>query len=139
MVAWEGIITQYLHICGNFQQDNWADLLPIIEFVHNAHPHCSTYKSPFEVWYGFRPTFKPPLYLQTRIQSVNKQVQYLEQICKEVTVALSLAANEMHKGKLTEPSHKFHQNDLVLLKATNLQTTHPKAKLAPCQYGPFKV
>src|SRR5579863_9886841 len=27
----------------------------------------------------------------------------------------------------------------VLLEATNLQTTHPKAKLAPRCYGPFKV
>ena len=27
----------------------------------------------------------------------------------------------------------------VLLEATNLQTTHPKAKLAPRRYGPFKV
>jgi len=39
----------------------------------------------------------------------------------------------------TEPSHTFHKNDLVLLEATNLQTTHPKAKLAPHRYGPFKV
>jgi len=39
----------------------------------------------------------------------------------------------------TKPSHTFHKNDLVLLEATNLQTTHPKAKLAPCYYGPFKV
>jgi len=36
-------------------------------------------------------------------------------------------------------SHTFHKDDLVLLEATNLQTTHPKAKLAPQRYGPFKV
>jgi len=36
-------------------------------------------------------------------------------------------------------THTFRQNDQVLLEATNLQTTHPKAKLAPRQYGPFKV
>jgi hypothetical protein len=29
-------IEQYLHICGNFQQNDWASLLPIIEFTHNA-------------------------------------------------------------------------------------------------------
>jgi len=43
------------------------------------------YKSPFEVWYGFQPTFKPPLYLQTRLQSVDEQIKYLEQVQKEVT------------------------------------------------------
>jgi len=58
-------LKQYLRICRNFQQDNWATLLSIIEFAHNARPHRSTHKSPFEIWYGFQPTFKPPLYLQT--------------------------------------------------------------------------
>ena len=47
------VIEQYLQICGNFQQDNWATLLPIIEFAHNTCPHCSTHKSLFKVWYGF--------------------------------------------------------------------------------------
>ena len=36
-------------------------------------------------------------------------------------------------------THTFKENDQVLLEATNLQTTHPKAKLAPRRYGPFKV
>ena len=124
-------IEQYLRICSNFQQDNWASLLPIIEFTHNARPHCSTQKTPFEVWYGFNPTFKPPLYLQTRLQSVDEHIQYLEQICKEVTAALHLAAKEMQSGGPQKPTHIFHKDNLVLLEATNLQTTHPKTKLAP--------
>jgi len=132
-------IEQYLRIYGNFQQDDWATLLPIIEFAHNARPHHSTHKSPFEVWYGIHPTFKPPLQLQTRLQSADKCVQYLEQMRKEVTAALHLAAREMKSRGPTKLSHTFHKDDLVLLEATNLQTTHPKAKLAPRRYGPFKV
>jgi len=132
-------IEQYLHICGNFQQDDWAALLPIIEFTHNVWPHRSMYKSPFEVWYRFQPTFKLPLYLQTRLQSVNERIKYLEQVRKEVTAALLLAAQEMQKSRPPVESHTFHKDDLVLLEATNLQTTHPKAKLAPRHYGPFKV
>ena len=30
-------------------------------------------------------------------------------------------------------------NDKVWLEATNLQTTHPTAKLAPKRYGPFNI
>jgi len=45
----------------------------------------------------------------------------------------------MRSGGLPTLSHIFHKDDLVLLEATNLQTTHPKAKLAPQCYGPFKV
>jgi hypothetical protein len=70
---------------------------------------------------------------------VDEHIQYLEQIRKEVTAALHLATKEMKGGGPTRPSHIFHKDDLVLLEATNLQTTHPKAKLAPRQYGPFKV
>jgi len=114
-------------------------LLPLIEFAHNAQPHRSTYRSPFEIWYRFHLTFKPPLQLQTRLQSVDEQVKYLEQIRKEVTAALHIAAEEMRSGGLPILSHTFHKDDLVLLEATNLQTTHPKAKLAPRCYGPFKV
>jgi len=58
---------------------------------------------------------------------------------KEVTAALLLAAQEMRKSRPTTESHVFHKDDLVLLEATNLQTTHPKVKLAPRRYGPFKV
>jgi hypothetical protein len=29
-------IEQYLRIYGNFQQNDWAFLLPIIKFAHNA-------------------------------------------------------------------------------------------------------
>jgi len=106
-------------------------LLPLIEFAHNTQPHCSTHRSPFEIWYGFHPTFKPPLQLQTRLQSVDEHVKYLEQIRKEVTAALHITAQEMRSGGPPTLSHTFHKDNLVLLEATNLQTTHPKAKLAP--------
>ena len=45
----------------------------------------------------------------------------------------------MRQGGPPTESNTFHKDDLVLLEATNLQTTHPKAKLAPRRYGPFKV
>jgi transposase InsO family protein len=132
-------IEQYLRICGNFQQDDWAQLLPIIEFAHNARTHRSTHKSPFEVWYGFHPTFQPPPYLQTRNQKAEERVTYLEQIRKEVTAALLLAAKEMRNSGPPKESHVFHDGDQVWLDGTNLQTTHPKWKLAPRRHGPFKV
>ena len=52
---------------------------------------------------------------------------------------LLLATKEMRKGGPPALSHTFRKDDLVLLEATNLQTMHPKAKLAPQHYGPFKV
>ena len=62
---------------------------------------------------------------------MDKHIQYLEKIRKEVTATLHIAAQEMRNGGPPRASHTFHKDDLVLLEATNLQTTHPKAKLAP--------
>jgi len=53
--------------------------------------------------------------------------------------ALHIAAQEMRNGGPPALSYTFHKDDLVLLEATNLQTTHPKVKLAPQHYGLFKV
>jgi len=63
-------LEQYLRIFCNFQQDNWAELIPFMEFAHNAHPHSATGKSPFEVWYRYQPTFIPPLQFASKNQSV---------------------------------------------------------------------
>jgi len=62
---------------------------------------------------------------------VDEHVKYLEQLCKEVMAALHIATQEMKSGGVPTLSHTFHKDDLVLLEATNLQTIHPKAKLAP--------
>jgi hypothetical protein len=54
-------------------------------------------------------------------------------------VALLIAAQEMRNQGPPSLTHTFKAQDQVLLEATNLQTTHPKVKLAPQRYGPFKV
>ena len=65
------------------------------------------------------------------MQSVDERVQYLEEICKEVTTALLIATREMQNHRPPSLTHTFKENDQVLLETTNLQTTHPKTKLAP--------
>ncbi len=42
-------LKQYLRVFCNFQQDNWAELIPFMEFAHNVQQHSVTKKSPFEV------------------------------------------------------------------------------------------
>jgi hypothetical protein len=51
---------------------------------------------------------------------VDEHIQYLEQICKEVTAALYLATKEIKSGGPKKPSHVFHKDNQVLLEATNL-------------------
>ena len=132
-------LEQYLRIFCNFQADNWAELIPFMEFAHNARSHSATGKSPFEVWYGFKPTFIPPLQFATKIQSVEDRLRALDRLRDEVAAALRGAAETMKASRPDAPTHRFKEGDLVWLEGTNITTTHPKAKLAPKRHRPFKV
>jgi hypothetical protein len=48
-------IEQYLHIYGNAQQDDWASLLPMAQFVHNSWPNETKGQTPFELLMGHTP------------------------------------------------------------------------------------
>ena len=132
-------LEQYLRIFCNFQQDNWSQLIPFMEFAHNARPHHATRKPPFEIWYGFTPTFIPPLSFATKFPAVEERLRHMERMRSEVTAALNNAAEIMKSSRPDGPTYRFNEGDSVWLEATNLKTTHPKAKLAPKRYGPFKV
>ena len=132
-------LEQYLHVFGNFQQDNWAELIPFMEFAHNARQHSATTKSPFKVWYGFKPEFIPPVNFATKIPTVEECLCTLDQVRTEVTAALKVAAEVMKRSKVTTATHVFKPGDQVWLEGTNVHTTHPKAKLAPRRHGPSKV
>jgi len=58
---------------------------------------------------------------------------------REVAASLRNVAEIMKASQPDGPTFWFKENDLVWLEATNLKTTHPKVKLAPKRYGPFKV
>ena len=41
------VLKQYLHIFINYQQDDWANLLPLAEFMYNNTVHLATQVTPF--------------------------------------------------------------------------------------------
>jgi len=48
-------LKQYLRIYCNYQQDNWAELLPISKFAYNNAPNAMTGVSPFFANKGYHP------------------------------------------------------------------------------------
>jgi len=48
-------LEQYLHIYCNYQQDNWSELLPLVEFAYNNAPSATTGVSPFFTNKGYHP------------------------------------------------------------------------------------
>ena len=49
------ILEQYLRSYCSYQQDDWAELLPLAEHAYNSAVSESTKVSPFEANYGFSP------------------------------------------------------------------------------------
>jgi len=48
-------LKQYLCVYYNYQQDNWADLHPLVEFTYNNAPSATTGVSPFFANKGYHP------------------------------------------------------------------------------------
>jgi hypothetical protein len=61
-------VEQYLHIYGNDEQNDWATLLPIAQYVHNSWVNETTQQTPFDVLIGHTLT----------IQTVKTSVSILE-------------------------------------------------------------
>src|SRR6266481_600953 len=48
-------LEQYLRVYCNYQQDNWAELLPLAEFAYNNTPSATTGITPFFANKGYHP------------------------------------------------------------------------------------
>ena len=48
-------LKQYLRVYCNYQQDNWSELLPLMEFAYNNAPSATTGVSPFFANNGYHP------------------------------------------------------------------------------------
>ena len=49
------MVEQYLRRFTNYEQDDWAEWLPLAEFTYNDHEHSATGQSPFYLNYGHHP------------------------------------------------------------------------------------
>ena len=74
------MLEQYLRIYCDYQQTDWASLLPLAEFSYNNSKHCATSLTPFFANYGFHPSMSL-LHLSpsTRTPAADSYVQRLRE------------------------------------------------------------
>ncbi len=72
----------YLREFVNWEQDNWAKLLPMAEFVYNNAKNASTSHIPFELNCGYhlRVSFEEDIDSYSRSRSANKLVEELREL-----------------------------------------------------------
>ena len=122
-------VETYLWMFCQGQPDKWADLIPMVEFVHNSATHSSTQKSPFSLILGYEPRD----YLkigQTFVPSLEDQLTLLDQVCDEALTVHEKAQQSM-KQQITSKFIPWKVGDKVWLEGKNLRLHYPTRKLAP--------
>ena len=131
-------VEQYLRIFGNALQNDWADHLPMVQFVHNTWPYEVTKRSPFELLIGNNPRTVIPIPSQ-KVPALEDRRELLIKTRWLAQKAMIRAQNLLWQTKGKRPFVPYQEGQKVWLEATNLKTTHPTAKLAPRWYSPFAI
>ncbi len=116
-----------LCIFGNFQQDNWSELLPVIQYQLNSCTSNATNQIPYESWMGFLPRAHQPKQ-DSVFPAVEEHKARLQEAWKQAIILIIHSKMLWHKTSKFCPYQKGKQ---VWLEGTNLSTSHPMHKLRP--------
>ena len=131
----------YLWACVNFEQNDWARLLPMAEFAYNNAKNASTGHTPFELNCGYHPRvlFKEdtnPCSQSKTADELSAKPRELMIICRE---------NLQHAQGLQKRAHNkdvkprsYAPSDKVWLNSKYIKTKRNR-KLEAKFFGPFRV
>jgi transposase InsO family protein len=130
------ILEQYLRCIVNFQQDDWADLLPLAEFVYSNTLNSSTKQTSFFSNYGHHPQVK-----DVGSPVAKNLAAHLVAIYDELAFQLYEAQDRYkdYADRNWKLHPNFHIRDHVWLLRQNIQTKRPSRKLDYQRLGPFKI
>ena len=134
-------LEQYLRTYCNYQQSNWAQLLPLAEFSYNNMLSATTKESPFFA----NKSYHLQLQIQTDLENLPKTsrpyLAKLETVYKELKRNIMVAQNR-YQGLANSkqfPAPEIQIGDFVFVLAKLIQTTCPSKKLSEKFLGPFKI
>jgi len=134
-------LKQYLHVYCNYQQDNWSELLSLVEFAYNNAPSATTGVSPFFANKGYHPniTIHPKRDIaSSRACDFAVDLDELQSILKtEISVAQQ--CYQKSTDVRCSPAPDFKVGDKVFVKAQFFRTTQPSKKLSEKYLGPYKI
>jgi hypothetical protein len=83
-------VEQYIYIYGNTEQDDWASLLPLTQYVHNSWENSTTGYTPFELLIGHTPKIHVS-HEVTVVPEVEKRQEWLEHVRRQAQAAIKNA------------------------------------------------
>uniref|UniRef100_A0A803TY22 Gypsy retrotransposon integrase-like protein 1 n=1 Tax=Anolis carolinensis TaxID=28377 RepID=A0A803TY22_ANOCA len=110
-------LEQYLRCYVNYQQDNWASLLPLSEFAFNNGAQNSTKEAPFFANYGFHPRFFPPVVEASEVPAAENWLQELTAVQELLHQQLDQAKEDYkrHADSHRQPGPEIKVGDRVWL------------------------
>ena len=128
-------VETFLCFVTNYKQDDWAQWLPMAQFMHNNWPSDTTRKSLFLLLMGYN--------LHADWKHATSPLPQVTLHIDQFREARVQAQNLMIKAQKSWVKHcdtpKYKEGDLVWLEGKNLCTAQPTPKLAARCHGPFKV
>jgi hypothetical protein len=134
-------LEQYLRIYCNYQQDNWAELLPISEFAYNNAPNATTGVSPFFANKGYHPNLSVHPKRDIASSRTREFAEDLEELHQQLQKSISEAQVHYQDSadRQRTPPPDFKIGDKAFIKAEFIQTTHPSKKLSKKFLGPYEI
>jgi hypothetical protein len=135
-------LEQYLRHYVNFQQDDWAGLLPMAQFAYNNAMHATTKETPFFANYGFNPTIiGEPIGRQPLAESSRLLATGLKQLHLQLSRDIEFLNMRMkfYYDQSRQEAPDFQKGEKVYLLRRNIRTRRPSAKLDHLKLGPFEI
>jgi RNase H-like domain found in reverse transcriptase/Integrase zinc binding domain len=129
----------YLRMYCQNNPSEWAEHIPMAEFVHNHRRHSAKDASPFFIMMGYEPKALPHLLPESNVPAAEERVRILQKIREEAISCHNIAMQRMAERSFGQKYQPWKVGDKVWLSAANLRLKLPSRKLAPKRYGPFTI
>jgi hypothetical protein len=133
---------QYLRAYCNYLQDDWVELLPMGEFCLNNAKQASTKHSAFFANYGRHPKIRARLRGDASVPAAEEKARAILETHKTLKRTLEEAQRSQAKHydrRRAARTPEFRPGSKVWLRATNIRTERPSAKLDDKKLGPFTI
>ena len=136
-------IEQFIRTFGNYQQTDWAPLLPIAEFAYNNSYHSSIGMSPFYANLGYHPRNHLAIPTVSPVPDTTALVQRLQDahIQAASNMATAQATHTRFANRLRQPfdPNAYKPGAMVMLNRKHIETVRPNRKFDDKMLGPFKI
>ena len=140
------VLETYLrHYC-NFQQDDWAELLPLAEHAYNTATSEATKVSPFFANYHFNPETqwvrpREPGEMEWTNPASELLMQRWQNTWSYLQDNILNAQQRMAKyyDRRVQKQPEYKEGDMVMVNMKNMKTKRPSKKLDHKKLGPVKI